>query len=271
MRVTTQQSLAYDTGSARSRKALQDSFAALAAPGRVTPTGGAEQPPSVQEAARRHAKSLILAETRMANGLDMTMATDAAMEDAQSILHDMRGLAIRSADGQLGAAARGKLQEQYASLQADLEDLQSSSTFLGIDLLSQAPNPVSFPVGADESSSQRVRLMVGGIDFSAVSSTDLTSQESGGLRALAALETAQSSLTRRRGELQETMGQLTDAGMTIQTMRLNLASMTGRSQDAEVAEQMAAMASSNVVAMGGLALQAQAQQLPKLAMNLLGS
>jgi len=220
---------------------------------------------------RRQAKGLIAAEARMANGLDMAMATDAAMEDAQSVLHEMRGLAVRSADGQLDGAARRELQKKYASLQSDLSDLQDNTSFLGIELLSKDANPVSFPVGAEDTATDRVRLVVGGVDLSAVTASSLTAPDSGSLKALSAIDATQAVLSRRRDEVQDTVDQMATAGLTIQTMRLNLASMTGRSQDAEVAEQMASLAGAHVIALGGLALQSQAQQLPKMAMNLVVS
>jgi flagellin len=53
-------------------------------------------------------------------------------------------------------------------------------------------------------------------------------------------------------------------------MRLNLSAANSRIRDVDVAEETATLARNQILSQSGVAVLAQANQLPQLALNLLG-
>jgi flagellin len=66
------------------------------------------------------------------------------------------------------------------------------------------------------------------------------------------------------------MNRLEVAQSSIQTMRLNLSAANSRIRDIDVATETATLSRNQVLAQAGTSVLAQANQLPTLALGLLG-
>ena len=90
------------------------------------------------------------------------------------------------------------------------------------------------------------------------------------LSALSTIDSALSSVSTYRSRYGAIMNRMDVAISNIQTMRINLAASNSRIRDVDVAEETARMTRQQVLSQAGVSVLAQANQMPQLALTLLG-
>ena len=91
----------------------------------------------------------------------------------------------------------------------------------------------------------------------------------GWLAALSTIDTAIEQISNSRAKYGATLNRLDITTASIQTMRLNITAANSRIRDVDVATETADLSKNQVLAQAGVAVLAQANQLPQLALKLL--
>ena len=227
---------------------------------------------AISENLNAQVRSFSVAERNSNNAISMAQTAESALGQVSSILTRMRELAVQGANGDLGATDRGYLDTEFQSLRSEITRISDSTLFNGRQLLGGAATTVTFQVGINNTTSDRIDVSFGGVDLTALGlaasnlagATAATSQA-----AIGAIDGAITNVSTRRATFGASMNRLATTVANLQSMKTNMSAAHSRIKDVDVAEETASMARTQVLSQAAVAILSQANQAPQLAMSLL--
>ena len=216
------------------------------------------------------------------DGISIISIADGAISQITSVLSRLAELAQESANGVYANSQRSALQLEFSALLSEVERIAYTTEFNGLRLLSGGGN-VTFAVGFDGSSLSMITysgvqatLAAIGLaqagssqhSYSITGVNDIESQSAARL-ALDAIRSAITSVTRNRGTLGAAESRLATSIENLQTSRLNFQNAESVIRDVNVAEESAELTRLTILQQAGVAILAQANQQPQLALQLL--
>ena len=212
--------------------------------------------------------------TRNANdAISVIQTAEGALGEVNNVLARMRELAVQAAnEGTLGTAERNYIDQEFQLLESELNRIVGVTEFNGQKLIDGSLSAgVSFQVGMRNSTNDRIALTVLDSDATALGINDeVLSAATSAQAAIEALDTAIQSVATLRGTLGATQNRLTMTISNLTNMHENFSASASRIQDADVAEETAQMTRHQILTQAGVAVLAQANQLPQAALSLLG-
>lgn len=271
--VTNTASLEAQKNLGRSRDALQRSFAKLSSGFRINGAADDAAGLAISESMRSQIRSYTVAERNTNDAISMVQTAEAALGEVHSIVGRMRELAMQSANGVLTATDRGYIDTEFQALKAEVTRIQGSTRFNGVVLLSAGGQSITFQVGINNTASDKLSLTFGGLGLTSLLAASTVLSGATATQALAALgkiDSAFSTIASGRAKYGSAMNRLEVTVSATQTMRMNLAAANSRIRDVDVAEETAQMARNQVLTQAGVSVVAQANQIPQLALSLIG-
>jgi flagellin len=217
------------------------------------------------------------------DGISIISITDGAIAQITNILSRLAELAQGSANGVYSNGQRSALQLEFSALMSEVERIAVTTEFNGLNLLSGG-GTVIFQVGFDGSSLSQVtysgvQATLGSMGlapmgtsvhtYSVLASTELESQ-SAARQALDAIRDAITSITRNRGTLGAAESRLETTIRNLTIARENFQAAESVIRDVDVAAESAELTRVGILQQAGVAILAQANQQPQLALQLLG-
>ncbi|MEO8182516.1 MAG: flagellin [Deltaproteobacteria bacterium] len=227
---------------------------------------------AISESIKSQVRSFAVAERNAGDGISLSQTAEGALGEVHNILGRMRELAVQASNGTLTGVDRGFLQNEFSQLQSEITRIQGSATFNGKPLLATAPTEIALQVGLNAVSSDQIDVTLGGVSLATITGVGVAlsgTTAASALSSLSAIDSAISSVSTSRSTFGAAMNRLEIAQSNIQTMRLNLTAANSRIRDVDVASETAQMSRNQVLSQAGLAVLAQANQLPQLALGLL--
>jgi flagellin len=227
---------------------------------------------AISEHMKSQIRSYTVAERNASDAISMTQTAESSLGDMHDILGRMRELAMQSANGDMTDIDRGYIDTEFQSLKAEMGRIEGSSKFNGKQLVTATASNVTFQIGLDNTTSDQITLTFGGLNLTGIlaASSNLAGATSGNaLAALATIDTAIENISNNRAKYGATLNRLDVTISSIQTMRLNITAANSRIRDVDVAEETANLSRNQVLAQAGVAVLAQANQLPQTALRLL--
>lgn len=228
---------------------------------------------AISESLKSQIRSFNVAERNASDGISMAQTAEGALGEVHSILGRMREIAVQASNGSLTNTDRGFLQTEFASLQAEITRIQGSARFNGRQLVNSTAETITLQVGLANTASDQISVTLGGVSLATISGTSTAvsgTTASGALASLAIIDTAITNVSTARATFGAAMNRLEVAQNSIQTMRLNLSAANSRIRDVDVATETATLSRNQVLSQAGVSVLAQANQLPSLALNLMG-
>jgi flagellin len=216
--------------------------------------------------------------SRNANdGISLMQTAEGALDNIKDNLLRMRDLAVQAANGAIGSAERGQLQNEFSQLQAEVSRTITATTFNGLQILGTDMTAVSsYQIGAQTGDVLSFGSFVTSANMSAQvsaavsSSTTLTgASPSGASAAMVAIDTALNNVTSQRSIYGAAQARFEGVVNMLATSKLNADSAISRIMDTDYAAETARMTRSQVLQQAGVAMLAQANQLPNNVMSLL--
>ncbi|HEY3668720.1 MAG TPA: flagellin [Polyangiaceae bacterium] len=255
------------------QKLLAGSFQRLSSGFRVNSAADDAAGLAISESMKSQIRSYTVAQRNASDAQSMAQTAEGALGDVHDIMGRMRELAMQSANGDLGTTDRGYIATEFKSLQQEVGRIQKSAQFNGQLLINAtaAAAPVTFQVGLNNTASDQISVTFGGVLLTAVTSTatDL-STAAGALTALGTIDSAISTVSTARSNFGTVMNRMDFATSNIQTMQLNITAANSRIRDVDVASETASLSRNQVLTQAGTAVLAQANQIPQLALSLIG-
>jgi flagellin len=254
------------------QNALQSSFNKLSSGYRVNSAADDAAGLAISESMQSQIRSYTVASRNAGDGISMAQTAEGSLSQVHDILGRMRELAMQASNGSLGSTDRGYTDTEFKSLQAEIGRIQGSTQFNGNNLVNATASTVTFQVGLNNTANDQIAVTFGGVGLTALLAASTTLAGSGASAALASLSVIDDAITKvstARSNFGTAMNRLTVATANINTMSTNLTAANSRIRDVDVASETAKMSQEQVLTQAGVAVLAQANQIPQMALTLL--
>jgi flagellin len=193
---------------------------------------------------------------------------EGAMSTIDNVLVRMRQLAMQAATGSYSSEQRDIMNNEFTELAAEIDRIAGAVEFNGTTLLDSAGASVDIQVGAAATDT----INIAGVDVSSSAlglSTVSIASTGGAQSALATLDSAINAKDNARATFGYKMNRLENTVAVINNQAENMMASESRVSDVDVATEMAAMTRNQVLAQAGVAMLAQANMMPQMALTLL--
>ena len=230
----------------------------------------------ISENLKADIRSLSQAQRNANDGISMSQVAEGGMNEMQGIVSRMRELGVQSANATLGKDERGYIQTEFTQLRNEINRISAVTEFNGQKLIDgSASAGLSFQVGMQNSANDRIAMSITKLTTSTLGSTSLhiasatLSTVTGAQNALAAFDKAITQLSSARSKVGAVQNRMNVTVSNLATAVENLSAANGRIRDVDVASESANMTKAQILSQAGLAVLAQANQLPQSALSLL--
>jgi flagellin len=254
-----------------SQSALQDSYAKLSSGFRITKAGDDAAGLGISVNLEAQIKSYDQANRNAQDATSVVSTAEANLNQTTELLTRMRELAMQSASSGVGNTERGYIQTENTALISEVDRIANSAEYNGQALLNSTATGLTFQVGirnvaandqitVSTADATATTLGVGGLNFST---------QAGAQAALATIDTALQTVSSTRATYGAVGNRINSVIQTIQQSSESLSAADSRIRDVDVAAETARMARTQVMQQAGVAVLAQANQAPQLALKLL--
>ena len=235
---------------------------------------------AVSEKLKNQVRGLNQAQRNAQDGISLLQTAEGALNETHSLLGRMRELAVQSSNDTLTNDDRLHIQDEVNALLSEVDRIANSTQFNKINLLNGTTNnatEVLLHVGANiESGTNDNEITVSitnsdtvalGVDALA-SAISLTTQ-SGANSAISALDTAIETVSTTRGQIGAYQNRLDSMINSLGVASENAGAANSRIRDADVAKSVSEMVRTQILQQSTMAVLAQANQAPQMALQLL--
>jgi len=225
---------------------------------------------AISEGFRAEIRSLVQAQRNANDGISMLQIAEGALNESSSLLIRMRELAVQSANGTLGTSERSSLDSEFQALVSEISRVANVTEFNGTNVLNSTSVTVTFQVGINNTSNDRITVT--GVNATATG-LSVQSLSVGGLTgaqaAISQLDAAISSLASLRAQFGTAQNRLESTIRSIAVSVENTSAAESRIRDVDVANETAELTRNQVLQQAGLSVLAQANVSTQSALTLL--
>ncbi len=230
----------------------------------------------ISESLKASIRSLTQAQRNANDGISMSQVAEGAMNDMQGIVSRMRELSVQAANSTLGSNERGYIHTEFTQLTSEVNRISAVTNFNGQKLLDgSASTGLTFQVGIFNTANDRLAMSVTKLTASTLGSTSLhiasasLSTAAKAQSAIGVFDKAIQQLSQARAKVGATQNRMTVTLSNLATSHENLSAANSRIRDVDVASETASLTRSQILSQAGLAVLAQANQIPNAALSLL--
>jgi flagellin len=253
---------------------MQKSMAQLSTGSRITKAGDDAAGLAISENLKGQLRSYGQAARNANDGISMIQTAEQSMGEVSNIVTRLRELGVQAASDTIGEKERGFINKEVSALKSEIQRVAESASFGSRKLLDGTGGTYDIHIGTgsnektdwisyDSESTDVTTSKLG------INDLDFSSKE-GARSGLASLDSAQSLVNGSRANLGAMQNRLSSSSDVIGTMVENLSAAKSRISDTDVASSSSELARNNVLMQGTTATLAQANQLPQMALKLIG-
>jgi flagellin len=266
----------------KTTNALTSNFAKLSSGMRINTAGDDAAGLAISERMKSQMRSLSQAERNANDGASLLQTAEGALNENSGILIRMRELAMQAANGTLGASETDALQTEFKQLTDEIDRIANVTEFNGKKLLDgSAADGITFQVGIGTGDNDKITAKIDTMtaasygkdpDGATINLAELAIGGDDGdpSKALDTIDKAIAANSSTRASIGATQNRLAVTVSNLQSANTNLAAANSRIRDVDVAEESASMTKNNILSQAGISVLAQANQLPSMALKLLG-
>ncbi len=198
---------------------------------------------------------------------------DNAINEMASIVIRMKELAVQAASDTNGDRERGYLNHEYQALKQEMDRISESTLFNGRPLLNGEGATLSIQVGPNNNADiDRIKISTGyKVNTEALGISDLNITSVNGAReALEPIGAALQTIAEVRGSIGAGESRLDTTMRSLMVYNENVTGAFSQIRDADMALETAEYTKSNILNQAAVAILAQANQMPAMALKLLG-
>ncbi|HSR98033.1 MAG TPA: flagellin [Kofleriaceae bacterium] len=230
----------------------------------------------ISENLKSNIRSLAQAQRNANDGISMSQVAEGSMSDIQGIVSRMRELSVQSANATLGDTERGYIQTEFTQLSTEINRISAVTDFNGQKLLDgSASAGLTFQIGIQNSANDQISMSITKLTTSTLGSATLhlsaasLSTAANAKLAIGVFDKAIQQLSQARAKVGATQNRMTVTVSNLAVAQENLTAANSRIRDVDVAQESANLTKSQILSQAGLAVLAQANQLPQSALSLL--
>ncbi|HAT48798.1 MAG: flagellin FliC [Nitrospirae bacterium] len=226
------------------------------------------------------------------DGISLAQVAEGALDETQNALQRMRELAIQAANSTYSSSDRANLQAEFEQMLSEVQRVSSDTTFNNNILLGGSANgrygtsfQGTFHVGADAGQTITIKFSVMNVSAlglvklhgtnTAASAVARSAQISIGVAAtantaLGYIDSALDAVSTFRSSLGALQSRFQSVIASLSNVVENTDAARSRIQDADIATETANLTKYTILQQAGVAILAQANQQPTIALALLG-
>ena len=241
---------------------------------------------AVSEKLKNQVRGLNQAQRNAQDAISLMQVAEGSLSETHNLLARMRELSIQAANDTLTGSDRKHLQAEMDQLLAEVDRIASSSQFNGKSLLvgtSASQTSLVFHLGANTGDEVSVSLSAldaraVGLSVSALGSSGYAttlgqlsslSFQTSANAAIGTLDTAIESVSKSRALLGAVQNRMNSAVASLGVSAENTGAANSRIRDADVAQAVSEMVRTQILQQSTMAVLAQANQAPQMALQLL--
>jgi flagellin len=202
------------------------------------------------------------------DGISLLQTAEGGMQNIDNLLVRMKQLAEQASTGTYSSAQRSIMDSEFDELSAEITRIAGSAEFNGTSLLNSATGSIAVNFG---DSSDQITVDMKDVTASGLSIDTLNIDTAASAQAaLSTLDTAIGTATEARADFGAKMNRLATTVEVLNIQAENLLAAESRISDVDAATEMAALTRNQVLAQAGVAMLAQANVMPSMALTLLG-
>lgn len=228
---------------------------------------------AISEALRATNRATIQNINNAQNGLLMLETAEGALNQVTNIVIRMKELATQAASDTNGDQERSYLDGEYQQLKEELDRISAATRYNGRQLLTGDTGEIQIQVGPhNEDGIDRILVNLNNeITLNALGMGGLEISTADGARgSLDPLHDALTVIAGVRGAIGASESRLSSTINNLMQYDENVSSARSRIRDADMAFETAELAKYNILTQAGVAVLAQANATPQLALKLLG-
>jgi flagellin len=259
----------------RTQDELGTSLSRLSSGMRITAAKDDAAGLAISEKLKAQIRGLSQDERNAQDGISLVQTAEGALNEVSGALIRMRELAVQAATGTLGTEERGYLNDEFGALMTEIDRIANVTEFNGKYLLNGAASAgVDFQVGLTKSSNDQITAKIGSTKSASLAAGTLDDAkidtQTNAKNALSVIDDAIKDISGTRGGLGATQNRLAITVNNLATQRENISAANSRIRDVDVASETVNMTRSQILMQAGVAVLAQANQLPSMALSLIG-
>ena len=275
MRITTNvASLNAQRSMTGSQREIQKSFAQLSSGSRITKAADDAAGLGISEQLKSQIRSLGQASRNANDGISMVQVAEGGLSEVSNILTRMRELGIQASSDTVGDRERDYINQEVQQLKSEIQRISKTTRFGQTNLLDGTGARFDIQVGINNDdfedrisfdssalNSSADNLEIEGLDY-----TDKASAQ----EALEIVDRAQAQVAGFRANLGALQNRF---GSTIENLGVqneNLSSANSRIRDTDIAQATAEAARNNILLQSSASVLSQANQIPGLALKMIG-
>ncbi len=233
----------------------------------------------ISENLKAQIRSLGQAERNANDGISMIQVSEAAMNEQAGVITRLRELAVQSANGALTGTERGFISAESTALVSEITRISAVTQFNGINMIANGAVSINMQVGLNATVDDVIAVAFTGTDAvtlgtsaggASLSTIDLATSAATAQTALGIIDQSITDLSTARSTLGATQNRLEVTVSNLASARENLEGANSRIRDVDVASETALMTRNQILSQAGVAVLAQANQLPSAALSLIG-
>ena len=259
---------------ATSQKNVERSFAQLSSGSRITKAADDAAGLSISEHFKSQIRGYRQASRNANDGISLLQVAEGGMNEIGNMLTRLRELGVQAASDTVGDKERAYINKEVQQLTAEMQRITDTTRFGDKNLINGTGGKFDFQVDignkdkvdrvsfdASEINTNISNLGVEGLDYSS---------KEGAQQALATIDKAHDHLSLYRSNLGAIQNRLMSTSTNLGTATENLSSANSRIRDTDVAEATAELTRNNILLSAATATLQQANQVPQVAMKLIG-
>lgn len=240
---------------------------------------------AVSEKMRAQVRGLNQALRNTQDGVSFIQTTEGYLQEVTNAMQRIRELAVQGANGIYTAEDRGYIQGEVRQMISEIDRIGSQAQFNGLKMLSgmfSQPTAESTPtsslylhVGANMD--ERIRTYVGTMNSLSLGLTtgpnpdqsiSVATQDSAN-QAIGVIDKGLQMINSQRADLGAAQNRLESTTRSLMVGSENLQASESRIRDTDMAKESSLLAKNNVLSQAAVAMLAQANQRPQMALMLL--
>lgn len=202
------------------------------------------------------------------DGISMLQTFEGAMGTIDEALVRMKQLAEQAATGSYSSDQRTIMNNEFSEMAEEINRIAQGTVFNGNNLLNNSALTIAIQFGA--AATDKIEVTGSNLGSSALGlSSSSISTVGAANSALSILTTAITDKDIARAKFGYKMNRLESTITVINNQAENLMAAESRVSDVDVATEMAAMTRTQVLSQAGVAMLAQANTMPQMALSLL--
>ena len=254
----------------QTQRALAGNLAKLSSGLRINEAADDAAGMGISERMKAHIRGLSQANRNANDGVSMIQVAEGAMNEQAGVLTRLRELAVQSSNGTLGTTERGYISTESTELLGELDRISTVTEFNGVKMLGANAGTISMQVGIHGTANDRIDVTFTATDSTTLGVNGIDLSTAGGAQAaLSTIDGAIDTLSSSRSSIGASQNRLTVTMNNLSSQHEKLSAANSRIRDVDVAEETAAMTRNQILSQAGVAVLAQANQLPQAALSLL--